>query len=151
MSIGKSELRSFHVAFTELIRLYQFRDRNDLTCSGLSVSQCHALEILAEAGTLRMGELAARLNLSVSALTRVIDHLVDRKLVSRADDPRDRRAYLISASPAGAALVDGVHDEFYELERAVLAEYSPEIRTAVIDCLKQLSKAIASCRGTGCA
>jgi DNA-binding MarR family transcriptional regulator len=150
VTVHEDELRSFHAAFTELVRKYQFRDRRETACYGLSVSQCHALEVLAEAGALRMGELAARLHLSVSALTRVADQLVAKELVVRMEDPDDRRAFRLEPSAAGTALFKCIQAELFEWEREVLAGHPPEVRTALVECLVQLSKAVDSWRQNIC-
>ncbi len=146
MRVRDDELKSFHAAFTELVRKYQFRDRSETACYGLSVSGCHALEVLVEAGAQRMGELAARLNLSVSAMTRVADQLVAKELVVRIREPDDRRACRLEPSPMGSALVEGIRTEFFEREREVLEGHPPEVRRALLECLEQLAKAVDSWR-----
>lgn len=151
MKIPEPEVQSFHRAFTELVRKYQFRDRRETACHGLSVSQCHALEILAEAGSLRMGELAARLHLSVSAVTRVADQLVARDLVVREEDPADRRACCLQPSAAGRALFETIQGELYAWEREVLEHHPPEVRRALVTCLEELAEAVDGWRRRACA
>src|SRR5258708_321765 len=47
----------------------------------------------AEGGKLRMNELARRIVLSRSNLTRLADRLEDARLIEREDTPHDRRGY----------------------------------------------------------
>jgi DNA-binding MarR family transcriptional regulator len=142
VQVRDDELMSFHSAFTELVRKYQFRDRCETACYGLSVSQCHALEVLAEAGSIRMGELAARLHLSVSAVTRVADQLVARELVVRMEDPEDRRAYRLEPSAAGKALFESIRSDLLVWQREVLQKHPPQLRRALVECLEQLAQAV---------
>ena len=57
-----------HRAVTELVRRYQFRDRNEICCFGISVSQCYALEALGRAGELVEVDAAQRARCGVVAL-----------------------------------------------------------------------------------
>jgi len=45
---------------------YQFRDWNQICCYGISISQSHILDVLAEEGDLTMQQLARRMFKSVS-------------------------------------------------------------------------------------
>jgi DNA-binding MarR family transcriptional regulator len=54
---------------------------------------------------LRMTDLAERVMLSPSGLTRLVDRLVSRGLVERRDDPEDGRVALASLTDQGLRLV----------------------------------------------
>ena len=58
----------------------------------------------AEGGKLRMHELARRIVLSRSNLSRLADRLEDARLVAREDTPHDRRGYHCVITPAGLAM-----------------------------------------------
>jgi len=58
----------------------------------------------AEGGRLRMHELARRIVLSRSNLTRLADRLEDAKLIEREDTPHDRRGYDCVITRAGLAM-----------------------------------------------
>ena len=57
----------------------------------------------AEGGRLRMHELARRIVLSRSNLTRLADRLESAKLITREDSPQDRRGYHCVITAAGLA------------------------------------------------
>jgi hypothetical protein len=38
------DAETFHAALSELVRVYQFRDRDRICCHDVSVTQCYALE-----------------------------------------------------------------------------------------------------------
>ena len=57
----------------------------------------------AEGGKLRMHELARRIVLSRSNLTRLADRLEDARLIEREDTPHDRRGYHCVITRAGLA------------------------------------------------
>ena len=58
----------------------------------------------AEGGKLRMHELARRIVLSRSSLTRLADRLEDARLIEREDTPHDRRGYHCVITRAGLAM-----------------------------------------------
>jgi len=58
----------------------------------------------AEGGKLRMHELARRIVLSRSNLTRLADRLENTKLIEREDTPHDRRGYHCVITRAGLAM-----------------------------------------------
>ena len=50
-----------HRLTKELLRRYQFRDWNQVCCYGISISQSHILDVLAEEGDLTMQQLARQM------------------------------------------------------------------------------------------
>jgi DNA-binding MarR family transcriptional regulator len=72
----------------------------------LSLSQLRALHVLdAAEHDLALHELAERVGLSVAAAGRAIDGLVRLELVTRREDPVDRRVKRIAVSPGGREII----------------------------------------------
>lgn len=136
-----------HGAVTQLVRRYQFRDRNEICCFGISVSQCYALEALGQAGELTMGALASRMQLSVSTMTRVVDQLVARGLAQRGEDAEDRRVCCVEPTLKGRKLLARISAELLGSERAILDKVPAEHRESVIHALEELSRAVDEWRG----
>jgi hypothetical protein len=65
------DARAVHEALSDLVRVYQFRDRDRICCHDVSVTQCYALEALIRRGPITLGELAAELYLDKSTASRV--------------------------------------------------------------------------------
>ena len=63
---------ALQAAVAELVRVYQFRDRDRICCHDISVTQCYALETLVEHGPMRLNALAERLFLDKSTTSRVV-------------------------------------------------------------------------------
>lgn len=130
-----------YVIFSELVRRYQFRDRDQVCCHGLSVSQCYTLELLTDGGLRTMGALADATCLKISTATRVVDHLVSSGLAVRLDDPNDRRVCRVQITEAGRALVARVRAEIVAEYEAVLRDVPVGSREAVIGALSHLLSA----------
>jgi len=77
--------------------------------NGLTLTQTKALLELsapgAGAGSCPGRELAERVGLSEATISRAVDGLAERGLVTRVEDPSDRRVRLIAVSPAGEEAV----------------------------------------------
>lgn len=68
---------------------------------GVSPHQARALRQIIRLGPLRPSKLAEQLHISLRSATDVVDALVGAGLLIREPDPGDRRAILVSATPAG--------------------------------------------------
>lgn len=72
----------------------------DSARSGLPPHQVRALRVLSD-GPMRPGQVAERLRITPRSATEVIDALATEGLVSRAPDPTDRRATLVTLTDRG--------------------------------------------------
>ena len=73
----------------------------------LSLTQLRALHVLAyDVEQTSLKDLADRLELSLPAVSRSIDGLVQRGLVTRSEDEADRRMKQVRATPAAPELLD---------------------------------------------
>jgi len=130
-------------ALSDLVRVYQFRDRDRICCHDVSVTQCYALEALVRQGGMSMNDLAARLYLDKSTASRVVDALERKGYVTRLPHPEDRRAVILEASAAGRALEGRIRDEILAEEQELLAGFAPEVRQAMTQLLRQLTRAVS--------
>jgi MarR family 2-MHQ and catechol resistance regulon transcriptional repressor len=142
------QAKQLHQALTHLVQQYQCRDRNDICCYGISVSQCHTLEALGEHGTQTMHDLAEHLHLAVSTVTRVVDQLVDKGLAERHSGVKDRRVCEVALTPRGRELLSTIQGELIAREQAVLARIPAASRAHVIWAIEALSTAVDEWRKT---
>ena len=83
-----------------------------------TIAQYRALVVLASRGLQRMVDLAEALDVAPSTAGRMCDRLVRKGLVRRHRARGDRRAVLVSVTPAGRHVVD----EATSRRRALIAE-----------------------------
>jgi DNA-binding MarR family transcriptional regulator len=136
------QVENFHRQIIELVKKYQFRDRDQILCYGISVSQCYILETLHTCGALTVNELARKMYLSTSTITRVVDQLVKKGYVSRREDKEDRRIRLIKLTAAGEALYQESWQNIFQSEKTILENFPPENRDMLIDFLRKLNQAV---------
>lgn len=134
----RQQAERLYDTFAELVRGYQFRDREEICCHGISVSQCHVLDALDTDGPLTMGDLARRLYVEVSTMTRVVDQLVGKQLVKRVQDTADRRVWSVVISRSGRALVTTIKNEIVSEHEEVLRGIPVQSRKAVIAAMEGL-------------
>ena len=154
----QQDATALYEAVNQLVRFYQFRDRDLICCHDVSVTQCYALEFLAEHGSLRLQQLAELMLLDKSTCSRVVDSLVKKGYVTRIANTEDRRAVALTATAAGVALHQQIRAELIAQEQQLIAHLSPEVRQASIEVLRALTRQVkqrcelpaSACVGTGC-
>jgi DNA-binding MarR family transcriptional regulator len=139
-----------HHLTKELIRRYQFRDWNQICCYGISISQSHILDTLAEEGDVTMQQLARRMFKSVSTMTRVVGQLVRRGYVKRRQNPEDRRVINVSITPQGKAIVAAISRDLIRTQKAVLQVIPSDQWKGAFKVLEALSQGARRWQETCC-
>ncbi|PWW65801.1 MarR family winged helix-turn-helix transcriptional regulator [Actinokineospora spheciospongiae] len=86
--------------------------------TGMGHGSISALSTLSGAGTLRLGDLAAKEGVAAPTMSRIVAGLVDSGYVNREPDPADRRAWLVTATEEGERVVSSVRStRMQELSR----------------------------------
>jgi DNA-binding MarR family transcriptional regulator len=72
-----------------------------------------------------MSALAEHLHVGSSAVSGLVDRLVEHGYLDRHEDPIDRRAQLVSLTPAGVHVLDRIREFNADLLRTLLEGMSP--------------------------
>src|SRR5437588_12797813 len=91
-----------------------------------SLPQMATLLLLDEEGELTIKQVAEDLGRSVSATSRLLDQLVERGMVSRREDERDRRSKRIAITEKGRLLIATLEQRRADVQIAVMEYYSTE-------------------------
>jgi DNA-binding MarR family transcriptional regulator len=97
------------------------------------------LNALRDAPHSTQAALAEKIGADKTRIIATLDDLQAAGLISREPDPADRRARLLSITPAGARVRRQVQDEIQRNEERVLAELPPAERTAFLRAAGRLS------------
>jgi MarR family 2-MHQ and catechol resistance regulon transcriptional repressor len=135
------DAEALQAAVADLVRVYQFRDRDRICCHDVSVTQCYALETLVEHGPMRLSALAERLFLDKSTTSRVVNALVRKGYVEQRPDATDGRAMLIGATRQGQRLCARISADLVEQQKQVLEDLPPEIRAGAVQVIRRLAQA----------
>jgi MarR family transcriptional regulator, organic hydroperoxide resistance regulator len=82
----------------EIDRAVNREVHRDVARSGLTAPQVRALEVLFDSGPLSVKDLSARLHLSHSTVSGIVDRLARRQFVRREAHPDDRRVSRVAAT-----------------------------------------------------
>jgi DNA-binding MarR family transcriptional regulator len=132
---------ALHAAIADLVRVYQFRDRDRICCHDISVTQCYALETVVEHGPLGLSALAKRLFLDKSTTSRVVGSLVKKGYVEQRADVQDGRAVALSATRKGRGLCARITDDLVDQQKQLLQDLDPEVRAGVVHVMRRLAQA----------
>jgi len=137
----EQDAAALHAAVSDLVRVYQFRDRDRICCHDISVTQCYALEAVAEHGPVRLGALAERMLLDKSTTSRVVATLVRKGYLSQSADAADARATAIEVTKSGRQLYARITRDLVAQQHEVLQDLDPVVRDGVVEVIRRLAAA----------
>jgi DNA-binding MarR family transcriptional regulator len=107
----------------------------------LTMAQFRALVVVSHRPGITVGEVGCQLSIGQSAASLLVDHLVRRGLVSRAEDPADRRRALLGCSPDGVALLAELRQGSRQNLRELLASLNDDDLEGMSRGLRVLARA----------
>ena len=142
-----ADAEALHSALGDLVRVYQFRDRDRICCHDVSVTQCYAIEALIRRGPSGLNDLAAELYLEKSTASRVVATLERKGYVTRSAHPEDGRAIVLDVTAAGRRLHDRIRKDLVHEARELLRDFEPEVRDGAARLIRRLARAAAERSG----
>lgn len=107
----------------------------------LTTGQLKSLFFLEFEGSSSLGKLAGALGVTPPNVTGIIERLVEQKLVTRGENPENRRMLMVRLTPNGKALVERLKERNTDKMRNVLSRLNDEDLTALYRGLDALIKA----------
>jgi DNA-binding MarR family transcriptional regulator len=108
----------------------------------LTPTKLRALELLAERGGLRIGDLAACMAVDETTATRLADRLESMGAAARAPHAGDRRATIVELTPDGERLAGDAARRRREFVRDVLEALDPEEREELVRLTEKATAAL---------
>jgi DNA-binding MarR family transcriptional regulator len=127
--------------FFQAARRARGRATRDSSPGGLSLAQYHLLEPLGE-GPRTNRELAELAGISAPTATRIVDGLLQRGLVSRVEDPTDRRAVVISLTAEGRSALGKKQRQYAARRNRVAEALEPHEQEVATELLRRLAAVI---------
>lgn len=132
------EIMELHRRVNRVLRDYDVDVWMDLS---LTVPQLKCLFYISNQGKTNFRKLADRLKVSPSNITGIIDRLVEQGLVSRTENPEDRRVLLLQATNEGETLVTELREKRSVYLSQTLTDLSPEELDSIAQGLALLVRA----------
>lgn len=111
---------------------------DDLQELGLTPPQFYVLATIGYAGSLPFGEIGAKMLVTVSNLTGIVDRLEGKKFVARKRDERDRRVVHVMLTDKGAKLYKSTIPLFEKCVGEIFAGLSKANQKQLSALLRQL-------------
>jgi DNA-binding MarR family transcriptional regulator len=117
---------------------HSFAER--LARQDISVAQWVVLRTLYDSSGVTLNEAAAQVGVDKSSLSRMVERLVQKKLVNRAEGD-DRRSVGLALTPAGKKMVPQLAQLADENDVAFFKTLAPKQRSEFLATIKQLLRA----------
>lgn len=136
---GSSNLREL---IRILVRTLGILEKNDISCSGVTIAQCHALVEIGRTQKISLIELAELLGLDKSTMSRTIKNLVDAGFVNRETDSENRRYISIQLTDKGTEVYKSIEDSMNGYYGSIYKSIPEDKRIQVLESLELLIKSI---------
>jgi DNA-binding MarR family transcriptional regulator len=123
-------------------RLLRASSHEDWASLSLTRAQLRILVRLQQDGPAAVGHLAGQLGVTLPSITATVDRLVQQGMVSREDDPGDRRKVINRVTPEGAALIDRLQEGRKARLVSALTNLAPSDLEALYQSLGSLEVAL---------
>jgi len=144
------DARRLRDAISALVRRFAISERADVACCGMTVAQAATLETLATEGSMRLGDLGARLGIAPSTLSRNLVRLEERGLLKREKERGDARAFRVALTAVGSRAAAEVLKQDLAFAGDVLSRFPASSRLASLDALEGLLVAVRDATESCC-
>ncbi|MDA0645993.1 MULTISPECIES: MarR family winged helix-turn-helix transcriptional regulator [Nonomuraea] len=102
------------------------RHQSPLFSSNLTMRQLKVIMLVAANGSATGQDLSHNLGVTLGTVTGLVDRLVAHGLVSRHEDPHDRRVRRVELTPAGRTLIEEINDAGLKQYRRIMNHLDTE-------------------------
>ena len=147
--MGEETPEGVHVwlVFVKALQAISKLIQAELEGTGLGESDFRVLEVLLHKGAQPVNVIGPKVNLTPGSISVAVDRLHGRGLVSRVEDPGDRRVRIVDLTPAGRELIVPVFRRRAAVLEEVFAVLGPEERVQLERLLKAVGRNAESLSG----
>lgn len=127
-----------------LVRDLGVLEKNDASCCGVSITQCHAIVEIGREGKISLVDLASLLGLDKSTMSRTVNNLVESGLVHRDLDMENRRYVTIQLTEKGIEVFRNIEETMEGYFKSVFITIPEDKRDQVLESLQLLKEAVES-------
>ena len=109
---------------------------------GLTQAEFRCLRLFGKDENLNNKQIAERMKLSPSRLTRIIDGLVKKEYINREIDPNDRRNMRVTLSKKGKLLVQQLNKAYVDIHNEILEDIEVSQHEPLITAMEHLLSAL---------
>lgn len=117
-------------------------ERSGKCCYGVTLSQCHTLDLLSKKGDLTMNELSRQMGLAKSTITRIVSNMVRGGWIEQVRDEKDRRLVKVRLTQKGRRMADKLGLSSQEYVQRILRHIPQEKIPQVVESLQWIVKSV---------
>lgn len=126
----------------DLVRYNAICDKVCVEQLGVTASQGYILLALPETDSITMNDLSLKMRLANSTMTRMVDQLVQKKMITRGADPDDRRVVRIRLTKQGQGVQVNLKKAMQDLFTQILKDVPVNEREQIVRSLETLKQSI---------
>jgi DNA-binding MarR family transcriptional regulator len=117
-------------------------ERSGKCCHGVTLSQCHTLDLLSKKGNLTMNELSKQMGLAKSTMTRIVNNMVREGWIEQVKDQGDRRLVNVRLTLKGKKMAERLGFSSREYVRRILRHIPSEKIPRVVESLRLIMNSV---------
>jgi DNA-binding MarR family transcriptional regulator len=143
--VDSKAIERFRAKLREIERSVWIQTKSEALCCGVTLAQCHAILEIGAAGGLKLKDLASRLGLDNSTLSRTVESLVRDGLVERTPNEKDRRASVIRLNEKGRTARDRINATWNRICRDMFRSTPREKHQSLVESVSILAELLTGC------
>jgi DNA-binding MarR family transcriptional regulator len=129
--------------FQQFVRCFGLLQKDGAQCCGVSVVQSHIIYELSKNPNISLNDLSQLLSVDTSTLSRQVQYLVEKDMISRIPDPNDRRYVLLSLTTKGQQQHQQIAKLMENYLEGIFSKIAKEKRYQVLESLQLLNDAMS--------
>ena len=138
----KSWVKEMDGVLSNLTLAFLQLERSGKCCHGVTLSQCHTLDLLSKRGKLTMNELSRQMGLAKSTMTRIVNNMVRGGWIEQVKDPKDRRLVNVQLTRRGRRMAGRLGLSSREYVERILGHLPSEKIPQVLESLQWIIKSV---------
>jgi DNA-binding MarR family transcriptional regulator len=138
-------IEQFRSKLRQIERAVWLQTKSEALCCGVTMAQCHAILEIGAAGELNLKDLAIRLGLDTSTLSRTVESLVQDGLAERTPSTADRRATVIRLNAKGLAARKRINSTWNRICQDMFQGIPREKHAQLIESLSIIAELLTGC------
>ncbi len=111
-------------------------------CLGINIPQCHTIMEIGLAEALSVNELAEKMILDKSTVSRQVEKLVQEGIIDRIPSPKDRRRVHISLTSKGKQIYKTMNDSMNEQFQTAFQKISKKDLAIFLQVFHQITRSL---------
>lgn len=117
-------------------------ERSGKCCRGVTLSQCHTLDVLSKNRDLSMNELSRQMGLAKSTMTRIVNTMVRKGWIERKKEEGDKRRVSVCLTLDGKKMTENLNQSSKEYVQRILKNLPQEKIPEVVESLKWIIRSV---------